>query len=561
MLDSNAAVYENDSDSISFLDAVKEMENFHKVRFAFDHQLLSDLKVKQTNFEEPLRNILPGIIDSKKYNFEISDHTILVIPIRLIVENNVSLSGYVIDEDTGEALPNAAVYLKNLGKYTVTNRDGYFNFLSIPADTSLLEISYLGYLTQKFKPNQFQDLKEVKINLSNRAELLDEISVSEIRQKIFDINLEPSKLSIRMDDMKTLSSFGEPDVFRSLQLLPGVSGTNETSSGLSIRGGSPEQNLVLFDGFTVYHLDHFFGMFSAINSNVIKDVQIYKSGFGAEYGTRISGVMDITGKTGNTIKPSGNFALNFVSANGMLELPIGKRLSVLVAARRSYTDVIQSSLYNKLFNHVKNNNPNALSQSGADGVVEIEPKFHFYDLNSKFTYKIDENNIMSFSLYRGKDNLFLTDSESEKFEFGSYSYKIEESNIWGNIGASARYSRQWDDKFYTEIEVSSSEFFRNQTYKSDYDIAFDSLTFEFIDDELIIDTLLVNNNFKYSYDTKNEIEESAIKISSEYKINDANILNVGIFSIKNEVVDNVIYDNTEEQLSEVKSKLNGLYAQ
>lgn len=559
MFDANADSYEKYSDSISFLAAVKKIENFHKVRFAFDHQMLSNLKVRQTNFEEPLENILPGIIDSKKYNFEISDHTILVIPIRLLVKKNVSLSGYVIDEDTGEALPNAAVYLKNLGKYTVTNRDGYFNFLNIPTDTSLLEISYLGYLTQKFKPNQFLDLKDVKVNLSNRAELLDEITVSEIRQKVFDINLEPSKLSIRMDDMKTLSSLGEPDVFRSLQLLPGISGTNETSSGLSIRGGSPEQNLVLFDGFTVYHLDHFFGMFSAINSNVIKDVQIYKSGFGAEYGTRISGVMDITGKTGNTIKPSGNVSINFISANAVLEVPIGKKVSLLVAARRSYTDVIQSSLYNKLFNHIKNNSPNALSQTGENGAAAIDSEFFFYDLNSKFTYIIDEKSLLSFSLYQGNDNLFLTDSESEDFDLSPFGYRINETNIWGNIGGSARYSRQWNDKFFTQVELSSSEFFRNQTFS--YDNTFDSLTFEFIDNELVIDTLTISDSFGFSYATKNEIEEAQIKVVSEYKINDNNVLDFGFYSIRNEVVDNIVYDGIEEENDEALSKLNGFYGQ
>ena len=554
------------NDSVSFIDAIKEIERNHKVKFAFDHQILSSIKVKKLDYSLSIDEILSQVIDSNYFNFEFSEHTILIIPIRQKTHKNIALSGIVLDEDTGEALPNALVYLRESEKYTITNRDGRFNFLNIPSDTSILEISYIGYLTQRFKPNQFMSFRDATFNLSNSTKLLDDVVVSEFHQKAFDISSIPSKLSVNMDDFKSLSSFGEPDVFRALQLLPGISATNETSAGLSIRGGKPEQNLVLFDGFTIYHLDHFFGMFSAINSNVIKDVQVYKGGFGAEYGTRISGVMDITGKTGNTTKTSGNLALNFISANGILEVPIGKKVSALVAVRRSYTDVIQSALYKKLFNHVKENNPNAVSGEVDDAIEFIDPDFYFYDLNTKITYNINDKNLLSYSFYDGNDNLFINDSDGFDDDLGFYNYTSSEVNKWGNQGATIRYARQWNDNFFTDVIVSGSTFFRDHNYNFDYEYNYKDISDILLLDSLgndffTTDTLLIDEASNYSYLTKNEVFESAIKINSEYKINDSNILNFGLYSINNETIDYKTYDDIYSDDKKLDSNLIGIFSQ
>ena len=142
---------------------------------------------------------------------------------------------------------------------------------------------------------------------------------------------------------------GEKDIFRALQLLPGISGTNESSSGLYIRGGTPDQNLVLLDGFTVYHVDHFYGFFSAFNSDVIKDVQLFKGGFPAKYGGRISSVMDLTGKTGNSNKFTLSSSISLLSANATVEIPIGNKANILISGRRSYTDILKSRLYKSIF--------------------------------------------------------------------------------------------------------------------------------------------------------------------------------------------------------------------
>jgi len=176
-----------------------------------------------------------------------------------IISKNVNLSGILKDDHTGESLPYANIIVKNTQIGTQSNIDGHFSLFGIPSDTSSLEISYLGYIPKSTKKEQ---MMKASTGVSR-------------------IGMSPAALS-------QLPSYGEKDIFRSLQLLPGISGSNESSSGLYVRGGTPDQNLVLFDGFTVYHVDHLFGFFSAFNTNAVKDVQLYKGGFDAKYGGRLS---------------------------------------------------------------------------------------------------------------------------------------------------------------------------------------------------------------------------------------------------------------------------------
>lgn len=567
-------------DTIHFVEAVKLLEQQYQVRFAFDHQLLGEVKVPTWDSSDDLDQILGRIFEPLDLLYERSDRTVLVIPKTEYVLQNIALSGVIVDESTGESLPNAAVYLTSSGKYTVTNREGRFSFLNVPSDTSIIEVRYLGYTPRKFVARQLSEQQNAVIALSDEASILNEVTVSEMKENVFEISQQASKISVDMESFKSMANFGEPDVFRSVQLLPGISGTNETSSGLNIRGGAPEQNLILFDGFTVYHLDHFFGIFSAFNSNVIKDVQLYKGGYGAEYGTRVSGVMDITGKSGNTYKPSGNIGVNMISSNAAIEIPITKKLSWLVAGRRSYTDVIESGLYKKLFDHVRDNDPGSVSNSGEGQELEaLEPNFYFYDVNTKLSYRVDDKNLITFSYYDGKDNLNLEDSDvfGERTDFvdGSFieqrqSYKYEEVSTWGNRGGSLKFGRQWDDRLFTEVKLVSSRFFRDQQIEETVDYYFsttsDSIVFDPNTGSFNLvkrDTLVFEELFESKFGSKNRVNESAVYVTSEYKTSDRNLFSLGLFAIRNSIRYSTFESGIEfeDVLSDSRGYTMGLFGQ
>ena len=191
------------------------------------------------------------------------------------------------------------------------------------------------------------------------------------------MNKNVSQISLSPKKLATIPNLGEKDIFRALQLIPGVSGTNE-SILLYIR--ILNQNLVLLDGFTVYHVDHFYGFFSAFNSDVIKDIQLFKGGFPAEYGGRISSVMDLTGKTGNSNKFSLSGSLNLLSANATVEIPVGKKANLLISGRRSYTDILKSGLYNNIFDLYNDSGPSSEGNLPIQARIlqnQLQPSFYF----------------------------------------------------------------------------------------------------------------------------------------------------------------------------------------
>ncbi|MEL0198904.1 MAG: carboxypeptidase-like regulatory domain-containing protein, partial [Gammaproteobacteria bacterium] len=208
------------------------------------------------------------------------------------------VNGEVSDIDTGETLPFAKVELKQTNQVIVANQNGRFTLIDVPIG-SILVISKTGYEgTEIIISSEIQKLA-IGLSKYNSDNFMEEVMVTaKTPQKIEDSGISQYSLSPELTN--SLPNLGEQDIFRSMQLLPGVSGSNESSSGLIVRGGTIDQNLVLFDDFTVYHVDHVFGFFSAFNNNAIKDVQFYKGGFSAKYGGRMSSVVDITGKDGNT---------------------------------------------------------------------------------------------------------------------------------------------------------------------------------------------------------------------------------------------------------------------
>ena len=203
-----------------------------------------------------------------------------------------------------------------------------------------------------------QDDKQLSINLFKLAKdnFIEEIVVTGSATSRMLNQSGLSQFSLSPELTNSIPNLGEQDIFRSIQLLPGVSGSNESSSGLVVRGGTIDQNLVLFDDYTVYHVDHVFGFFSAFNNNAIKDVQFYKGGFGAKYGGRMSSVVDITGKDGNTEKFNIGGNISLLSTNALIETPFADGAgSFILTGRQSY----QSDLYNDILESVTGEDQNA----------------------------------------------------------------------------------------------------------------------------------------------------------------------------------------------------------
>lgn len=308
-----------------------------------------------------------------------------------------TISGVVISGDNQERLPFSDIIIKGTNQGTSTNVDGFFSLIDVPEDSLILQIFYVGYSTKELRIEAGNlDVKNLKIELQSGVQL-GEVVVSSKSYKVMNASEGVSTIQISPAQLSLLPNVGEVDIFRSLQLLPGVSGSNESSSGLYVRGGTPDQNLVLLDGMTVYNVDHFFGFFSAFNADAVKDVQLFKGAFPAKYGGRLSSVVDLTGKTGNPTKVQGNVGLNLLNARAGIQIPLFKKGSFSIYGRRSYTDIIRSGVYNKIFD-VFTQTENPPDIDGLE-INTIEPDFYFFDLNSKLSYSPTEKDVVALSYY------------------------------------------------------------------------------------------------------------------------------------------------------------------
>ena len=443
-------------------------------------------------------------------------------------EQTNNITGYVRDAETDEALPFANIVVEGTKFGAATNSNGYFVIVNAPADSLTLKVMYVGYAPKEIKIDNTRALKPLTIKLQRVTIELDKITVTQ-QLPMVEVSDVPAQVAVSPAEISILPNVGEVDVFRSLQLLPGISGVNDGSSGLYVRGGTPDQNLVLFDGMTIYHVDHFFGFFSAFNADAIKDIRVYKGGFPAEYGGRTSSVVNMTGKTGDVNNTRYGLGINLLSAHGTLEIPISGKATFLLSARRSYTDIVRSSLYNKLFNFKTGSSRSSYSllpaQSGLGRISSIlanistgtqNPDFYFYDLNSKITFTPNPENIISLSLYSGRDNLrqaqdlagddFVYKGGESIFEDPAASLHTDQFTRWGNFGISGKYSRKLHDRFYSHLLVSHSAYF------SKYDLhrAFSSTSG--------LDSLNFSREAALSTIEDNELKDLTVRLDNEWHL-------------------------------------------
>ncbi|MFT7034919.1 MAG: ferric enterobactin receptor [Cyclobacteriaceae bacterium] len=442
-----------------------------------------------------------------------------------------TVSGKVIEAKTGESLSYATVVVSGSSAGTDTNLDGFFTLFNVPSDTSTLQVSYVGYAVKSYKLSSDILSKNLIIELDPLSTNLEEVLITADSYKVLKANSGVSVSTVSTKQLALLPSIGEVDIFRSLQLLPGVSATNQSSAGLYVRGGTPEQNLVLLDGITVYKVDHFFGFFSAFNANAVKDVKIYKGAYPAKYGGRISSVVDMNLKTGSFEQFSSSLGLNFFAFNGMVQVPLSKKVTWMVAGRRSFDGIINSGLFRDLRDNLLGGNEfSNVEENDNITIQEVNPGFNFYDVNSKISYRPKDKDMITMSYYGGKD--FLDESRdltamipvsSDETDDRRLFIDIESQTDWGNNGVSLKWSRQWNQKLYTNLIGAHSKYFSK--YNRDAALA---LT---IPDQ---DSIIAAGSLKTFED--NQVQDQSVRFSLEWKPNASHTVESG-FEYNNTEID------------------------
>ncbi len=348
----------------------------------------------------------------------------------LSAQNKYTISGYIRDNGSGEEMIGATIYVKELpGTGTVSNIYGYYS-LTLPAGNYTLMTSFIGYESFE-KSIQLQSNQKFDFELEEEKLQLEEIVIAADRpeENVTDVKMSREKLQV--EKIKTLPAlFGEVDLVKTLQLLPGIQSAGEGTTGLFVRGGSADQNLILLDEATVYNASHFLGFFSVFNADAIKNVEIYKGGIPARFGGRLSSILDIQMKEGNNKKFAMSGGIGSISSRLTLEGPIVKdKSSFIISGRRTYAD-----LFLRL-------SPNEDINSNV---------LYFYDLNAKANYKIDDKNRIFVSGYFGRDVFDFDDT------FGL---------DWGN----ATITTRWNHLFNERLFLNTTLLFSNFGYGFDID--------------------------------------------------------------------------------------------
>ena len=383
-----------------------------------------------------------------------------------------NISGFVYDKRNGEAMIGANIYIKGTMIGASTNTSGFFSIPKVPFGKYTLVCQYIGYETFS-QDMSVQANKENKIDifLVESALLTEEIVVSadSIRtvQRLY--NKPISEIRLDPKQINRIPQVAEADLLRSLQSLPGIMPISDFSSELYVRGGTPDQNLYLIDGADVYNPEHFFGLFSTFNTDAIKNVDISKGGFGAEYGGRLSSILNVTNLDGNRKEFEGKSSISLLSAKTTLQMPLGRRGSLSGSFRRTYFD-----------------------QTIAKAIDDI-PDYYFWDGHLKAFYELDDNNKLTVSTYSGRDDLDITLNEDSD-------QSAEIDYDWGNNTGSLRWTHIFSPALFSNFLVTAS------TFRSDF-------SFDVINERNKINDItfkgdleyyyLKNLNFKFGYEAKN----------------------------------------------------------
>lgn len=363
-----------------------------------------------------------------------------------ISATNFTISGYITDQSTGETLISASVFDQISLKGAVSNAFGYYS-LTIPAGEVDLQYSYVGYQKENRKFHLNKDTI-IHIRLIGSHELKEIVITGDSRKEFGVLGSQMGAIEVPVSQIKSIPTlFGETDVIKALQLLPGVQGGTEGSAGLYVRGGGPDENLLLLDGIPVYNVNHMFGFFSVFNADAIKNVTLYKGNFPARFGGRLSSVVDIRTNDGNDKTYHGNVSVGLISSKFNLEGPIIKEKTTFnISLRRTYADLLLKPVI-------------AYMAKQDENVEKTKAGYYFYDLNTKISHKISDKDKLFLSFYSGDDAIYSVLRENYKND----DQNTVKSNMgmdwdWGNIISAFRWNHLINSKLFMNATASFTRY-------------------------------------------------------------------------------------------------------
>ncbi len=437
---------------------------------------------------------------------------LLSLPLVLLAKN-YTINGYVTDKQTGERLIGAAVIAMPTQQGTTTNNSGFYS-LTIKEDSVQLFISYVGYEPLHLEPFLLNQDTVIQVVLTTNTEL-QEVTV-EAHSAVSGVHaVQMSAVEVPINTIKGIPAIGgEVDILKAIQLLPGVQSGTEGSAGMYVRGGGPDENLIMLDGVPLYSVNHMLGFFSVFNADAVKNVTLYKGNFPARYGGRLSSIIDVRQKDGDAYGYHGNLTVGLISTKLSVEGPIywnkkdwqsyknnegiKGQTTFNISARRTLYDLFMAPI------------AAAVTASESNGQETTTGGYYFYDLNAKLTHIFSENDKLSGSLYWGDDVVYARIRENDLGN--GYSARMKMRYNWGNLFGAVNYEHRFNGRIYNTTQVSFTRYKYNLSVGMNESETAESKTTEsemtMRYNSYIMD-LLAQTNFEWRPTNKHEIHFGA----------------------------------------------------
>lgn len=503
-------------------EAIKTLEKNYDIRVSYDPALLEGVRVQARFQKKKVAEAFDILLRETPLTADVLQDKFVVLRRRgkeADPPEQTLVCGRVLDESTGEPLPFAAILVQGRPGVVNTSEDGRFQIkvlsASLPQDS--LQVRYLGYEIRRFALHTLAKKPCADIRLPQSSNQLVEIVVTD--RAVDPLGAQAygeNKQAMYTDRTGFVPGLGEPDPLRMAQFLPGISAPGDKAGELLVRGGSHDQNLVLWEGIPIYHTGHLFGLVSALNPYVVNQVNVWKGNFGVEYGGRASSLIDLRSRPKPLDRPVFSFGSNLVSAYFSFETPVFQQKGgLMLAGRSAFSNVMENPFYQKLFGYatqdsrINNDRQTQQSDSSLLHAIQIQPTSEFSDANLKFYYQFNEKTRLDISAYGGIDVLrYRVDANVPDWNF-YFSGRDTVAQI--NVGAGARLQQRWTNRYATEWQIAWS------AYNSAYGFAgsFDT----------IISRQIVRQQ-------DNNINEVVFRFDNTWQISDWHQLRFGVQSLR-----------------------------
>ncbi|NNC50860.1 MAG: TonB-dependent receptor plug domain-containing protein [Flaviramulus sp.] len=525
-------------EKLPLLDVLGKLEAKFNVKFSYSKNDVQNIVVENPNDSDSLNQIIEKLNANTILNFKLLNDRYITVS---TINKTITICGVLVSGNNSQPLLGASVLIANKSKGLITDFDGKFQLTEVGLNETII-ISYLGFETLSFKAKDvmFTNKTCKTIVMQEKSEALNQILISKFLTTGLQKRLDGSTV-LNTEKFGILPGLIEPDILQSIQALPGVESVNESIANINVRGGTNDQNLMLWDNIKMYHSGHFFGLISAYNPYLTNKVVVVKNGTSSEFSDGVSSTINMVTKDEVGTDFSGSIGANLLHADALLEIPISEKLAFHVSGRRSFTDILNSPTYD---NYFERSFQDSELTTNSDNISESDrsSEFFFYDYTAKLLFDLNENHKFRANVIGIYNNL----DYDESFTNSNNETDSKTSNLkQENLGAGASWNAVWGDSFITNVSAFYSQYNVDAT---DYRIESDQRLTQ-----------------------ANEVVETGFKLKANYKIsNFLNLLNGYQFNeigILNETtVSSPSYDRTKKDVllnhalfSELEYKKNGTY--